>query len=159
GFSSSFARYWLAALHSEVLILIQPKRGPDWYGASFRLHTMPSNRGRSVRTRPGECRGPRKVDRSRIAGQSVLGLRRFLIAVDECLKLSVDHAAEFVSAARRDLFHVEAPELAALHFGSDCRAQHSTLTRQITQCAHVSGLAFGACGVSRRPVPTQPPNR
>src|SRR5262245_31777720 len=47
----------------------------------------------------------------------VLGLRRLLVAVDECLKLGVRHAAELVNIARRDLFHIEAYELAAQLLG------------------------------------------
>jgi hypothetical protein len=57
------------------------------------------------------------------------------------------HPGEFVSAARRNLFHVEAPQPAALHVGSDCRAQHSTLTRQITQCAKLGHVLLDRqCG-------------
>jgi len=47
----------------------------------------------------------------------MLALRGFLIAVDKCLKLGVGHAAEFVSVARRDLFHVEAHKLASQLLG------------------------------------------
>ena|SRR5262252_5526711 len=44
---------------------------------------------------------------------------------DEYLKLRICHAAEIVFIRCHDLVQVEAPELAALHFGSDCRAQKS----------------------------------
>jgi hypothetical protein len=72
----------------------------------------------------------------------VLGLRRFLIAVDKSPQLLVPHAIELAGAARRDLFDVEAPKLAAQALRLDGGAQLTSFTSLVTQLAQLLHVQF-----------------